>query len=286
VDAGILHKKVLESLILAGAFDSLGYRRRGLLETYEKVAAPILADRRAEAAGQFSLFGGQGAEHEIDESVLSTEEFEKAALLRHEKEMLGQYVTDHPLLAVREQLDAQTDIEISEIAALGDGDVIAVGGIVTTLTRRYTKKGEAYLLFRLEDLAGGVQIIVFPSLYERAQDVISVDAVIVVRGRVDLRGRELQLVASEVRPLDGAEGNGRPPVDPVTLEVAAQQCSDGLVVRLKEVLAGHPGQLPVVLRLVSNGGGKTLRFGEGYRVDGSVGLLSELRSLLGPEAVR
>jgi DNA polymerase III subunit alpha len=286
VDAGILHKKVLESLILAGAFDSLGYRRRGLLETYEKVAAPILADRRAEAAGQFSLFGGQGAEHEIDESVLSTEEFEKPALLRHEKEMLGQYVTDHPLLAVREQLDAQTDIEISELAALGDGDVVAVGGIVTALTRRYTKKGEAYLLFRLEDLAGGVQVIVFPSLYERAQDVIAVDAVIVVRGRVDLRGRELQLVASEVRPLDGAGGNGRPPDDPVTLEVSAQQCSDGLVVRLKEVLAGHPGQLPVVLRLVSNAGGKTLRFGEGYRVDGSVGLLSELRSLLGPEAVR
>jgi len=70
------------------------------------------------------------------------------------------------------------------------------------------------------------------------------------------------------------------------LEVPSQQCTDGLVVRLKEVLAGHPGELPVVLRLVSQVGGKTLRLGEGYRVDGSVGLLSELRSLLGPEAVR
>jgi DNA polymerase-3 subunit alpha len=287
VDPGVLHKKVLESLILAGAFESLGYRRRGLLETYEKVSAPILADRRAEAAGQFSLFGGKGPEYEIDESVLSTEEFEKPALLRHEKEMLGQYVTDHPLLAVRGQLDAQTDIEISELPSLGDGDVTTVGGIVTTLARRYTKKGEAYLIFRLEDLAGGIQVIVFPSLYERNQELIAVDAVIVVRGRVDLRGRELQLVASEIRHLEGTGGGAsRPNDDPVMLEVPSQQCTDGLVVRLKEVLAGHPGELPVVLRLVSQVGGKTLRLGEGYRVDGSVGLLSELRSLLGPEAVR
>src|ERR687891_519478 len=87
VDAGILHKKVLESLILSGAFDSLGYPRRGLLETYDKVAGPILADRRAEAAGQHSLFGAGGAPQELDESVLSTEEFEKRQLLRHEKEM-------------------------------------------------------------------------------------------------------------------------------------------------------------------------------------------------------
>jgi DNA polymerase-3 subunit alpha len=288
VDPGILHKKVLESLILAGAFDSLGYRRRGLLETYEKVSAPILADRRAEAAGQFSLFGGQGREYEIDESVLSTEEFEKPALLRHEKDMLGQYVTDHPLLAVREQLEAQTDTEISELDSLGDGDVVTAGGIVTALARRYTKKGEAYLIFRLEDLAGGVQVIVFPSLYERHQELIAVDAVILVRGRIDLRGRELQLVASEVRPLDGAGGGSgsRPAQEPVTLEVPSQQCTDGLVVRLKEVLAGHPGEMPVILRLVSRVGGQTLRLGEGYRVDGSMGLLSELRSLLGPEAVR
>jgi DNA polymerase-3 subunit alpha len=286
VDPGILHKKVLESLILAGAFESLGYRRRGLLETYEKVSAPILADRRAEAAGQFSLFGGKGPEYEIDESVISTEEFEKPALLRHEKEMLGQYVTDHPLLAVREQLDAQTDIEISELASLGDGDVTTVGGIVTALARRYTKKGEAYLIFRLEDLAGGIQVIVFPSLYERNQELIAVDVVLVVRGRVDLRGRELQLVASEIRPLGGTGEGPRPGDEPVMLEVPSQQCTDGLVIRLKEVLAGHPGELPVVLRLVSQVGGKTLRLGEGYRVDGSVGLLSELRSLLGPQAVR
>ena len=100
VDASVLHKKVLESLILSGAFDSLGYRRRALLEGYEKVTTPVLADRRAEAVGQESFFGGERAELlAIDESVLAGEEFDRTDFLRQEKEMLGQYVTDHPLLA-------------------------------------------------------------------------------------------------------------------------------------------------------------------------------------------
>ena len=113
----MLTKRVLESLILAGAFDSLGYARRALLEKQEKVSAPIAAERKAEAAGQFSLFGGgrRRGRGEIDESVLQGEEFDKRTLLRFEKEMLGQFVTDHPLLGVRDALAAQTTHEIGEL---------------------------------------------------------------------------------------------------------------------------------------------------------------------------
>jgi DNA polymerase III subunit alpha len=291
VDPGVLHKKVLESLILSGAFDSLGYRRRALLEGYDKVAGPIVSERRAEAAGQFSLFGGgDGPGHEIDESVLAGEEFEKPALLAHEKQMLGQFVTDHPLLAVKEQLDRESDLEISELATLGDGDVVKVAGIITAVARRYSRKGEPYVVFRIEDLAGGVQVVGFPSMYEEAQDLIASDRIVVVKGRVDLRGRELQLVATEIRELDGGGEDGPPSAppsgsDPLTLAVPAEQCTNGLVIRLKETLASHPGGVPVTLRLTSNGSDKTLRLADGYRVDGSAGLLAELRMLLGPEAV-
>ena len=284
VDAGILHKKVLESLILAGAFDSLGYARRGLLETFEKVSGPILSTRKAEAQGQHSLFGGATAADEIDESVLSREEFDKAALLRQEKEMLGSYVTDHPLLEVAARLKAQTDLELSEAAGLGDGDVVTVGGIVTGVNRRYTKRGEPYALLRVEDLTGGIQVVAFPSIYEKVHDLIAPDRMVLAKGRADLRGRELQIVALEIRELDGTEAPP-PPAGPLTLEMPVQQCTGGLVIRLKEVLAGHPGETPVVLRLTSNGTGKTLRLGDGYRVDGSGGLLAELRTLLGPASV-
>jgi DNA polymerase-3 subunit alpha len=285
VDPGVLHKKALESLILAGAFDALGYTRRGLLEGYERVAGPIVAQRRAEAAGQFSLFGGgEGPGHEIDEAVLRGSEFEKPALLTWEKQMLGQYVTDHPLLAVRDQLEARTDREIIDLPALGDGDVVRVGGIITALARRFSRRGEPYVVFRVEDLAGGVQVVGFPSVFEQAQEFLAPDRIVLVRGRIDLRGRELQIVAADVAPLE--DEPSAPMADELTLAVPAEDCTDGLVARLKETLAAHPGGVPVVLRLVSDEEGpRHLRLADGYRVDGSAGLLAELRGLLGPMAV-
>jgi DNA polymerase III subunit alpha len=310
VDPGILHKKVLESLALSGAFDALGYTRRGLFEAYEKILIPIMADRRADALGQESLLNAEmGTALEIDERVLRADEFDKDELLRQEKQVLGQYVTDHPLLAVRDELEKVADMEISEVPSLGDGDLVRVGGIVTTVARRYSRKGEPYVIFRLEDLAGGVQVVGFPSVYERSQDLLAPDRIVVVTGRVDLRGRELQLVASEIRTLDearsGATGNGNgraarrtertpaPAADAVEaangaalfLEVPTEDCTGRLVTRLKEALAAHPGDRPVVLRLRGAESATTLRLSDGYRVDGSLGLQSELRSLLGPGGV-
>lgn len=294
VDAGVLHKKVLESLILAGAFDSLGYARRGLLEGYQKVMEPILADRRAEATGQESFFGGEVAPAlNIDEAVLAGEEFEKSDLLRQEKEMLGQYVTDHPLLAIREHLSAQTDMDISEVAALGDGDVVTVAGIVGVVGRKYTKRGEPYAVFRLEDLTGGVGIVAFPSVFEKSETVVLPDAIVLVKGRADLRGRELQLVALEIRPPNlpkeastTAGERAMDPSDPLVVDVSASSCTPGLIARMKDVFSTHPGDCPVLIQLVADAGTTRLRLAEEYCVDGSPALLAELRRLLGPGAVR
>jgi DNA polymerase III subunit alpha len=295
VDAGVLHKKVLESLILAGAFDSLGYSRRGLLEGYQKVVEPIVADRRAEATGQESFFGGGVAPAlHIDEVVLAGDEFEKADLLRQEKEMLGQYVTDHPLLAIRERLSAQTDMDVSELGSLGDGDVVTVAGIVVAVGRKYTKRGEPYAVFRLEDLTGGVGIVAFPSVFEKSETVLVPDAIMLVRGRADLRGRELQLVALEMRDpdLSGLEsprhrpGRSNEPSYPLIVDVSASSCTPGLIARMKDVFATHPGDCPVLIQLVAGGGTTRLRLADDYHVDGSPALLAELRRLLGPESVR
>jgi DNA polymerase-3 subunit alpha len=287
----VLHKKVLESLILSGAFDSLGYTRRALFDSYDKVAGPIVAERRAEAAGQFSLFGGrEGYKHQMDESILQGEEFDRTAFLAYEKQMLGQYVTDHPLLDLREVLEARTDHEITELPALGDGDIVRVGGIIVGIQRRFTKKGEPFVILRLEDLAGGVPVVVFPNLFIEAGELIGPDRIVLVKGRIDLRGRELQIVAMEIAELVAGEGSSESPKppqgnDPITLSVPTADCTNGLVVRLKETLAAHPGGVPVVLRLVSDEAEKTLRFADGYRVDGSAGLLAELRTLLGTSAL-
>jgi DNA polymerase III subunit alpha len=291
VDSGVLNKKCLESLILAGAFDSLGYSRRALLESYGKVTTPVLADRQAEAVGQESFFGGSVAPAlSIDESVLVGPEFDKPDLLRQEKEMLGQYVTDHPLLEIKDLLAAQTDMEISEVPSLGDGDVVTVAGIVGGLGRKYTKRGEPYAVFRLEDLTGGIGVVAFPSIFEKAATLVLQDRIVMVKGRADLRGRELQLVALGISEPDlyRAEDPGpvAPAADPLVVDVSASSCTPGLIMRLKGLFSSHPGKLPVVVQLVSDGETTRLRLAHDYCVDGSPALISELRRLLGSEAVR
>jgi DNA polymerase-3 subunit alpha len=290
VDSGVLNKKCLESLILAGAFDSLGYSRRALLEGYGKVTTPVLADRQAEAVGQESFFGGAVAPAlSIDESVLMGPEFDKPDLLRQEKEMLGQYVTDHPLLELKELLAAQTDMEISEVPTLGDGDVVTVAGIVGGLGRKYTKRGEPYAVFRLEDLTGGIGVVAFPSIFEKASTLVLQDRIVMVKGRADLRGRELQLVALEISEPDLSRAEDPGPVgpaDPLVVDVSASSCTPGLIARLKGLLSSHPGVLPVVVQLVSDGETTRLRLAHDHCVDGSPALTSELRRLLGDEAVR
>jgi DNA polymerase-3 subunit alpha len=286
VDPGVLTKRVLESLAVAGSFDSLHYRRRALLENQERIWAPIAAERKAEAAGQFSLFGGgDQAATEIDESVLAGDEFDKPTLLRLEKEVLGQFVTDHPLLAVKEALAAQTDMELSEVEGLGDGDLVRVGGIVASVARKFTKKGDPFAQFRLEDLTGGVSVIAFPNVYEQVPELIETDAIVLVTGRADLRGRELQLRAVEVaEPNLGAGPPGRSSNSVLVVEVAAASCTRATIAKLKELLGAHPGRSPVRVRYLSSQGVTPLEVGT-FRVDPGAGLLSELRALLGNDAV-
>jgi DNA polymerase-3 subunit alpha len=289
VDPSVLTKKVLESLIYAGAFDSLGYRRQGLVENQEKVSAPIAAERKAEAAGQFSLFGGgEQAANEIDEGVITADEFDKRTLLRLEKEVLGQFVTDHPLLEVKDRLSALADMEIAETEGLDDGDLVTVAGIVASVSRRYTKKGEPYAQFRLEDLAGGVTVVVFPGQYEGVQQRLEHDAILLVKGRVDrrARGEELQLRAVDITEPDlGGPGRPSSPSGTLVVEVTARSCTPAVIGKLKELLEAHKGSSPVQVRFHASDRVRPLDVGP-FRVEPGGGLLSELRVLFGTDAVR
>jgi DNA polymerase III subunit alpha len=289
VDPGVLTKRVLESLVQAGAFDSLGYTRQGLLQAQDKVSGPILAERKAEEAGQFSLFGGgddASAAGAIDESVLEAEEFDKRTLLRLEKEMLGQFVTDHPLLEVRDVLSSKCSHEIADLDALGDGDLVTIGGIIGAVARKYTKRGEPYAQFRLEGLAGGVNVVAFPNVYEAVPGMIETDRIVLAVGRIDLRGRELQIRATEVREPDlgGASSIAAVP-DAVVVDLPATACTPSVLARLKDLFEAHPGGAPVRVRFLSSGGVTPLELGT-YRVHPGGPLLGELRSLLGGDAAR
>jgi DNA polymerase-3 subunit alpha len=254
---------------------------------WEKVSGPILAERRAQAAGQFSLFGeGDGGAGEIDESVLIGDEFDKRTLLRAEKEMLGQFVTDHPLLEVRDALAAQTTHEIGDLPNLGDGDLVTIGGIIGAVSRKYTKRGEPYALFRLEGLAAGVDVVAFPSVYESVPGLIETDQIVLATGRIDLRGRELQIRATEVRePALGIEAPARAGTQSIVVDLPAEACTNAVITRLREVLAAHPGASPVRVRFLASTGVTPLDVGS-FRVNPGGSLLGELRGLLGDAAAR
>jgi DNA polymerase-3 subunit alpha len=254
-----------------------------------------------------SLFGDPGLGDQVFDDTrvpVPEQEFDKHSKLAFEKEMLGLYVSDHPLVgaeaALRRHvdctiLDLREDIaarEASTIAAAaeGNGNGTAgpasgyggsyrvadrwVGGVVTGLARKYTRKGELMATFFLEDLESSIEVFVFPRTMTEVGYLLADDAVICVKGRLDLRDEVPKIVCSELkRPqlsLDGEE--------PLKVVLPVNALDDTRVQRLRELLQEHPGPSPVFLHV----GSKVVRLPAELNVARSPGLLAELRVLLGP----
>ncbi|MGN6244896.1 MAG: DNA polymerase III subunit alpha [Motilibacteraceae bacterium] len=288
VEQVVCNKKTIESLIKAGAFDSLGHTRRGLLAVHADRIDAVMELKRNEAIGQFDLFGGGGdgggADDVAPRPPIPVGEWEKAALLAYEREMLGLYVSDHPLFGIEHVLSAASDTSISSLTGSDDrpdGAVVTVGGLVTGLQRKMTKQGNPWAIATLEDLEGSIDVMVFPATYQLVATMLAEDAVVVVKGRVDRREEVPKLVAMEIAMPDLTEG----PRGPVVVALPTVRCTPPVVERLKEVLHTHPGTTEVHLRLQSTGRSTLLRLGDGLRVTPSPALFGDLKALLGPSCL-
>jgi DNA polymerase-3 subunit alpha len=279
VDVNVLNKRTIESLIKAGAFDSLEHARRGLLEVALDLLDATISRRRAEEMGQYSLFGGdEGAPEEVVLAV-PDHEWDKSIRLGFEKEMLGLYVSDHPLLGVENALAAMCSSTIPGLWDLEDGSQVTVGGIVSGITRRYTKAGDPMYFFVFEDLQGSAEVVCFPRTVAEYGPFVREDAVLVVAGRLDHRGDDVKVIAREIREPTLEEQ------DVVRVRVPATRLSRTTVQRLRGVLANHPGSAGVYVHMMSDNGEKILRLGEEHRVEPRSALFAELRELLGPSAI-
>jgi DNA polymerase III subunit alpha len=281
VDASVLNKRVVESLIKAGAFDSFGHSRRGLLEQYERYIDDVCNRKRAEALGQFSFFDLGDTGVPTTRPALSTEDWDKTQRLAFEKEMLGQYVSDHPLLGLERVLAVAADTRLSVLAERPDGATVTVAGILAKLTKKFTRRGETYVVADLEDLDGGAECIFFPQVYTQHQGLLVQDAVVVVKARVDGRDETPKLVAVEVKPPNLDE----PGTSPVVLALDARTCDDGVVSRLKHILGSHRGRAPVHLQIRGARSTMVVRLGDEFRVDPRNGLYAEIKAELGPGAL-
>jgi DNA polymerase-3 subunit alpha len=230
--------------------------------------------------GVMSLFG------EVDDAgtgfderpTIGDAEFDKRLRLSLEKEMLGLYVSDHPLMGAEASLRRRTNATLADVAEMDDGAMKTFGGVITGLQRKWTKKGDLMAVFTLEDLQNAVEVMVFPKTMTEHGHKLVDDAVVTVRARVDTREDQPKLIAMEVEPFEPLSGE----VFPLRVRVASAALSEAVIADLKEALAQHPGDSEVFLHL---GDRQILRLPGQWSVDVGPALLGRLRELLGPSAI-
>ncbi|GAA2757071.1 DNA polymerase III subunit alpha [Actinopolymorpha rutila] len=291
VPATVCNKRVLESLSKAGAFDSLGHRRRALVAWHEDAVEYYIDQKRQEAIGQDSLFGFGGDDQADVAALMSPQvpeigEWDKQTLLAHEREMLGLYVSDHPLFGIEHVLTNASDCTIGTLLAdedRPDGSIVTVGGLITSITRKMTKRGDPWAIVTLEDLEGGIDVMFFPSTYQLTALQLTEDAVVVVKGRLDRRDDVPQLIAMELSVPDISSDQQ---TGPFAISLARERCTPPVVDRLKEIFSTHPGMTQIHLHLRSETKTMVMRLEDRWRVTPSTALMGDLKALLGPGCVR
>ncbi|CAN5850171.1 DNA polymerase III subunit alpha [soil metagenome] len=279
VDPLALNRRTVESLVKAGAFDGLGHQRKGLFLVFETMLEATLERRRNEDMGQFSLFVGSEEAAGPEPVAVPAVEWRPKLKLGFEKEMLGLYVSDHPLLGARTTLAAAATTAVAELMEMKDRAQVTLGGLVGGITRRWTKNGDPMVFFQLEDLGGSIEAVCFPRTVKEFGHFVVEDSIVVVSGTLDHRGDDVKLMVREVRELEIRDDLT------VRLSVPAARLSPDVVRRLKLVLGNHPGQAQVVLQMTAEEGHKVLRLSDQHRVEPRSALFAELKELLGQKAV-
>jgi DNA polymerase-3 subunit alpha len=286
IDVGACNKKVTESLVKAGAFDSLSHPRKGLFLVHSDAVESVLGTKKAEAMGQFDLFGvGGGDGTDSADSVFTIkvpdEEWDDKHKLALEREMLGLYVSGHPLNGVAHLLAAQVDTAIPAILGgdVGNDTQVRVGGILASVNRRVNKSGMPWASAQLEDLTGGVEVMFFPQTYSLFGAEIADDTVVLVGAKVRIQDDRISLIANDLVVPDFSHAQ---PDRPLAVSLPTRQCTMDKVTALKQVLSRHPGTSQVHLRLVSGDRITTLELDQSLRVTPSSALMGDLKALLGP----
>ncbi len=285
VEPAALNKRTIESLAKAGAFDALGHSRQGLGLVSDQIVDQAVIRRKERDAGIMSLFGDSVVESDgssdFNRMPIPDGEYSKTQLLAFEKEMLGLYVSDHPLMGAQSALSRFTDSTLSELKEGREGDMRTVGGVVTALNRKHTKRGDLMATFVLEDLASAVEVFVFPKTMAQYGSLLEEDAIICVKGRLDMREDQAKIISMEIlRPelmIDGGP--------PLRIKIKPHQLDEAKSRMLTEILNQHPGESPVFLHLDQPSKTTVMRLGDEFLVDARNGLFAELRVLLGADCI-
>ena len=287
LDSRLVNKRTLEALIGAGAFDSLGRNRATLAAATDRVLSDAARRREEAELGQSSLFAGASSEEGPPADAFAEEpEWTLEERLKAEKEVLGFYVTGHPLARFSEEIARFADTKTTDLASRVEKNV-RMAGMLTNLKRQKIKKGinegKTMLKAMLEDTSGSVSLCVFASLYERVGSWVRADLPVLVAGTVRESGAAYEITVSEVTPLEGIHERA---AREVKIRVNLAFADERVLARLKEKLTSHPGTIPVSIRLFRPGEFEaTLKAADSMRIALSAGLTSEIRALAGEDSV-
>ena len=294
--AVVCNKRTIESLIMAGAFDDLGHPRQGLVMVHEEYVDAFVGVKRQEAVGQDSLWDMFGAgDDDAGDAGGGIEgmglrpvpdvEWDKHAKLSNEREMLGLYVSDHPLFGVEHVLQRAADTSIATLTQSDNGvperSTVTIAGLVTGLSVKRTKKGDLWAIATVEDLEGAIECLFFPKTYLTVQTMLTQDIVAVVRGRVNARDDTVSIYAEDLTIPELTDG----PRGPVVLTLDYARATNGRIEEVKQVLSQHPGSTDVQIKLVQPGRAVTMAVDASYRVEPSEALIGDLKVILGARAV-
>ena len=288
IDLTACNKRVTESLIKAGAFDSMGYSRKGLMMVFEDAVDAAIGPKKAMDKGQFDLFSALGGESEVTENVFSIsvpdDTWDRKHQLALERDMLGLYVSGHPLDGFEEALDAQVDTSLSVVASeeLKNGAEVQIGGIISAVDRRVSKKdGSPWAIVTIEDQHGvQVEMLVFNKVYALVGPQIVEDNIVVAKAHVSIRDDRFGVFCDDMKVPELGPGGGAGL--PLRLTLRTDQCTMGNISRLKQVLVANKGDSDVYLNVVCGTESKMMILGEHLRVNRSASLMGDLKATMGP----
>jgi len=286
VDPRLVNKGVVEALVKAGAFDGFGVSRERLLAAIDAAMDAGSRLARAKASGQVPLFGGDQGSGSVprDAYPAGVEEWSEGERLAHEREALGFYLTGHPLSRHVEDLEGLATHTSRAVQGAAAGSEVAVGGMMAGVSRRKTRKGDTMAIFSIEDLEGGVEVVVFPELYGRSQALFMEEAPVLVTGRVEVDEARVRIIASDMAALSEARQSR---TGSVHVRVPMAGLTEDLLERLKGVLEGNRGSCPVYFELTHPGAfALTLRAASDFAAKPTKQMVASVEALLGPGSVR
>jgi DNA polymerase-3 subunit alpha len=283
VDSRALNKRTIESLIQAGAFDSLKGHRAQLMGCVDMAITYGQAVQQDKMRGQTSLFsGGIDVTTIAEPKLLDIPKWPTSEILSREKEMLGFYVSGHPLAKHEQELKLFTTKDTETLQVTKDGEEAVIGGVITNVKFNLDKKGKRMAFATVEDFVGMSEVVIFSDCLEKNKEIVRVDSIVVVRGRASTKeGERVKVVAFDVVSLDNAYHN-----ENMVLHILldTEQNDQTFILRLKEMLSSQPGEVDVILHLNSNGKEVKVKL-KNISIGLSKELLESLRKMVGEKKV-